>query len=104
MLMIRNDLFPAAVAHMRCHPHTVMQDLHRRRRRADLHGFLHQVVGHAVKVPVERHVIVDFPARPRPFADLESIWGSGCSAGLSMASKTLARLPSRLRKGRLLIR
>ena len=36
-----------------------MQDLYRRRRRADLHGFLHQVVGHAVKAPVE-HPVIEF--------------------------------------------
>src|SRR5674476_1199189 len=60
---------------MRCHAPAVMQDLYRRRRRADLHDFPHQVVGHAVEVPVEGHVVVDVHPRPLPFADLESLGG-----------------------------
>src|SRR5260370_37543444 len=73
MLMVRNGLLPAAAAYMRCHAPAVMQDLYRRRRRADHHGFLDQVVWHAATVPVGRYVIVDAHARPRPFAALESV-------------------------------
>src|ERR1017187_3863422 len=92
MFMVRNDLFPATTAHMRCHAHAVMQDLYRRRRRADLHGFLHQVVGHAVKVSVERHVVVDVHARPRPFAALESIWISTVVAVERISTASCTRL------------
>ena len=75
VLLVGNGLFPTATAHMRCHSPAFVQDLYRDRRRTDLHGFLHQVVGHAVEVPVEGHVVVDVHPCLRPFADLESLWG-----------------------------
>ncbi len=41
VFMDGNSLSPAVVAHMRCHAPAIVQNLYRRRRRANLHGFLH---------------------------------------------------------------
>ena len=73
VLMVGDGFSPATTAHMRCHAHALVQDLDGRHRRADLHNLLHQVVRHAVEVPVEGYVIVDVHARTCPFADLESL-------------------------------
>lgn len=43
-------LSPAATAQVLCHPRALVQDLHRRGRRADLDHLMHQVVGNAVQV------------------------------------------------------
>src|ERR1017187_7814492 len=75
VLPVGDGYSPAATAHMRCHAHALVQDLHGRHRRADLHDLLHQVVGHAVEVSVEGYVIVDVHPRSCPFADLESLTG-----------------------------
>src|ERR1017187_6067111 len=75
VLTVGDGYPPAAAAHMRCHAHALVRSLYGRRRRADLHDLLHQVVRHAVEVPVEGYVIVDVHARTCPFADLESLTG-----------------------------
>src|ERR1017187_5368595 len=75
VLTVGDGFSPATTAHMRCHAHALVQDLYCRRRRADLHDLLHQVVRHAVEVPVEGYVIVDVHPRPCPFGDLESLLG-----------------------------
>jgi hypothetical protein len=50
---------------MRGHALALVQNLHRRRRRADLHHCMHQVVRHAVVVGVTSPMVKNCTLRPK---------------------------------------
>ena len=60
----------------------LVQNLHRRRCRADLHHCMHQVVRHAVVVAVERHMIIDVDSRACPLAHVEALRRQFAQRGL----------------------
>ena len=53
------------------HPLAFMEHLNGRRRRADFHQYLHQVVRHAVVVGVENDVVVDVDPCAGPLTQIE---------------------------------
>ena len=96
------DGLPApAAAQVRGHARAFVQDLDRGGRRADLDQFVHQVVGHAVEVGIEAHVVIDVDAGARPLAQIERLDRQRLqSRFIDGFANADARLPSRLRKGR----
>ena len=71
MLLVGDRLPASAAAQVRSDARAFVQDLYRGRCRADLDQLMHQIVGHAVEVGIERDVVVDIDARPRPLAQIE---------------------------------
>jgi hypothetical protein len=71
MLLVGDCLPASAAAQVRSDARAFVQDLDRGGCRADLDQFMHQVVGHAVEVGIERDVIVDVDAGARPLAQIE---------------------------------
>lgn len=63
VLVIGDRFPPAAAAHVGSDAHSFVENLHRCGRRANLYRFMHQVVGHAVQIRVEGHVIIDIHFR-----------------------------------------
>lgn len=100
MLFVGDRLPSCATAQVRCDTCALVQDLDRGQRGADLHQLMHQVLRGAVKVGIECHVIIDVDAGADQSLRSNGSVGHGFKAGLSMASNTVARLPSRLRNGR----
>ena len=64
MLFLGDNLPAPTAAHMGCDTRAFMQDLYRSGREPNLDRFLHQVVGNAVQVRIEGHMIVDVDAGP----------------------------------------
>ena len=81
MLVVGDGLPASAAAQVRSHARAFVQDLDRGGRRANLHQLVHQVVGHAVEVGIEGHVIVDVDAGARPFAQIERFGGQWLQRG-----------------------
>src|SRR3954447_2550996 len=77
-----DSLPPAATAQVRSYPRAFVQDFYRGWRRTDLHHLMHQVVGDAIQVVIEGHVIVDIDPRPRPLAHVEVFAGQRPECGL----------------------
>ena len=71
MLIVGDSLPASAVAQVRRDACAFVQDLYRGGRGTDLDQFMHQVVGHAVEVRIERDVIIDVHPGPAPLAQVE---------------------------------
>ncbi len=71
MLVVGDGLPAPAAAQVRSNARAFVQDLYRGWCGTDFDQLMHQVVGHAIEVRIERDVIVDVDADPRPFAQIE---------------------------------
>src|SRR5215472_2867938 len=77
MLFLREYPLSAVTTGMRSHALSLVKELHGRRRRADLHEFVNQVVWHAVEVAVENDVVIDVYPRARPLTHVETLGRQG---------------------------
>jgi hypothetical protein len=82
MLGLRNRLAALAAAKVGGHASAFVQDLNNGWRRADLHQLVHQVVGHAVEVPIEGHVVINIDAGARPLTQIEGFHRKRFQRGL----------------------
>src|SRR5580700_1861980 len=72
---LREHLFSSRTTDVRGYPLSLVKDLDGRWCRSNFHAFLHQRVGHAVKVGVEGDVVVDVDSRVGPLAHVKRLGG-----------------------------
>src|SRR5271169_150194 len=75
MFSLRERLLSSMTADVRGYPLSLVKDLDGGRCRSNFHAFLHQRVGHAVKVGVEGDVVVDVDSCVGPLAHVERLSG-----------------------------
>jgi len=73
VLVVRDGQSASAIAQVRCNARTFVQNLNGGGCGTNLYQLMHQVVGHAVEVGIEGHVVVDVDAGARPLAQIEGL-------------------------------
>src|ERR1700737_5055451 len=72
---LREHLFSSLTTDVRGYALSLVKDLDGGWGRSNFHSFLHQRVGHTVKVGVEGDVVVDVDSRVGPLAHVERLGG-----------------------------
>src|ERR1700693_2321046 len=82
VLVVSDGQAASAIALVRCDARTFVQNLDGGGCGTNLDQLMHQVVGNAVEVGIEGHVIVDVDAGARPLAQIERLGRQRVQSGV----------------------